>query len=703
MLLEWVVISTLLILAVTALRALLGKRVSAGLRYGLWAVVLVRLLVPVQLFTLPISTAVLWESGRVQLEKAVLPSATTTLIKTEHVDQPVLALPASDSAVMTASDAVLGPLPVWQALGWVWLAGAAAMAAAFVVSNVSFACRLRRARTPLEGVDCSLPVYIVQNLPSPCLFGLVRPAVYVPFETAADTDMLRHILAHEYTHYRHGDHVWNVLRSIALAVHWWNPLVWLAVVFSRRDCELACDEGALRRLGDGERIAYGRTLLALLTERPRAPDLLTCATTMTGGQKSVFERVTRIAHAPKRWLWAAVAAVLVTALACICAFGSAEEKAPEKEPNPTETSSAGIDLSNIPADLSLSLDQQEKDAPFVRINGTVDGENLPRGAFWYPANSVMENYPYGHLSMVNPDFTDGIEGLITASWLDTGHTSVILSTATQAMLSSYAPSGYWEFVVDVDRWAVTRMEAMDETTLPAPVKMYPESITEEEAVRAARIAAKLLTEAEGYYLDHLPVPAPEEGSLPFDTPMKLWFGSGAGAWRTILTLHPDGSFEGDYSDSDMGDGGESYPNGTQYVCRFHGRFGNITQKTSASWSMTLDEMVIDAGHPVGEVWIEDGVRYIASSPYGMDGKDGKSLEPGARFMLYTPDAKGYAPGDELYGMRESDDYDSVMYQFWTWWPNKHGWEVVGDTLDSYGLCNMETGYGFFDFHAWGLT
>lgn len=81
-------------------------------------------------------------------------------------------------------------------------------------------------------------------------------------------------------------------------------------------------------------------LLPLLAEKPRAVDLLTCATTMTGGQKSVFERVTRIARAPKRWLWASVATVLVTALACTCAFGSAEEKVQE-EPDPAETSSAG--------------------------------------------------------------------------------------------------------------------------------------------------------------------------------------------------------------------------------------------------------------------------------------------------------------------------------------------------------------------------
>ena len=69
------------------------------------------------------------------------------------------------------------------------------------------------------------------------------------------------MLTHELTHYRHLDHLWSVLRGVALAVHWWNPLVWLAAACSRRDGELACDEGALRRLGDNERIPYGEALL----------------------------------------------------------------------------------------------------------------------------------------------------------------------------------------------------------------------------------------------------------------------------------------------------------------------------------------------------------------------------------------------------------------------------------------------------------
>lgn len=351
MLLEWALTSALLILVVIVLRALLGKRVSAGLRYALWAVVLVRLLVPVQLFTAPV--AGMWtmaepggETGMTDAPFAPAAEALPDLTASAGAPEAVSVFSAPSAAPVSPAAPDLNALS--GALGWIWLGGAAVMALVLVASNLQFSRRLRRMRIPLEGTACPLPVYRAAGLPSPCLFGLARPAVYVTPDAAADPQMLRHVLTHEYTHYRHGDHIWNILRSLALAVHWWNPLVWLAVALSCRDCELACDEGALRRLGDGERIAYGRTLLTLLTEKPRPASLLRCATTMTGGQKNVFDRVTRIARAPKRWLWAAVVLVLTAALACACSFASTEEAAPEPD----------LD------DSSLSMEQQEDSPSF---------------------------------------------------------------------------------------------------------------------------------------------------------------------------------------------------------------------------------------------------------------------------------------------------------------------------------------------------
>lgn len=363
MLLEWVCTAAFLILVVLALRAALGRRISAGLRYALWAVVLLRLLLPVQLFTSPIAGTWVVTEKRVEHSVVEAPSAPAGLgdapsLSGQHV--PALEVgqgaapnfpdpPSMPAAPEPPAAPDLTKLPIW--LGWAWLAGAGVAALVLLLSNLRFYGRLRRVRTRLEGADCPLAVYAAPGVPSPCLFGLLRPAVYVTPETAEDPAMFRHVLAHEHTHFRHGDHIWSLLRCAALAVHWWNPLVWAAAGLSRRDAELACDEGALKRLGDGERAAYGNTLLSLVTAKPGPEDLFRCATTMAGDKKSLKERITRIAQAPKRWLWAAVAVVMATALACLCAFGQAEpvESDPVSAAGPSAqpTEEQRIDISEL--------------------------------------------------------------------------------------------------------------------------------------------------------------------------------------------------------------------------------------------------------------------------------------------------------------------------------------------------------------------
>ena len=333
----WLISASALILVVLLLRGLLGKRIGAGLRYGLWLVVLVRLLVPAVFFSLPIP---------------ILPSVKAPeALRVENIYVlPVDSRPREDSGVRFTEDGEverfgdvgsfgyprlenegrtvtryadkISPL---ELLGWIWTAGAVVMAAALITANARFTLRLRRVRRPLEGTAAPVPVYVASSLPSPCLVGMLRPAVYVTEEAAGDPAMLRHVLAHELTHYNHRDHLWSVLRGAALTVHWWNPLVWLAVMCSRRDGELACDEGALKRLGDKERSAYGETLLALVTAKSRPADLLSFATTMTGGKRSLRERIQRIASQPKRLVSAMVVVIVVLSLSFLVAFGQAKE------------------------------------------------------------------------------------------------------------------------------------------------------------------------------------------------------------------------------------------------------------------------------------------------------------------------------------------------------------------------------------------
>ena len=213
-----------------------------------------------------------------------------------------------------------------------WLGGAAGFGLWVLAANLRFGARLRRSRWKLSKVDDPVPVYVSRAAETPCLFGLLRPAIYLPPSCAEEPTVLRHALAHERAHYRHGDHLWALVRCLCLALYWFDPLVWLAAALSRRDGELACDESALAALGEEERIPYGHTLLALAVRRSGPSPLLHTATTMAMGAGGLKERIRLIAQKP-RTLWpAAVLAVGAAVLLAACAFTGAPEAEPTTPP-----------------------------------------------------------------------------------------------------------------------------------------------------------------------------------------------------------------------------------------------------------------------------------------------------------------------------------------------------------------------------------
>lgn len=228
----------------------------------------------------------------------------------------------SDGQNSVASTTTITGKSIQGVLGTLWFGGAIIAGLILLLANLRFAAQLRR-RTPLEMEGCSLPVYEVKGLPSPCLFGLFLPAVYVTSAVAENPVMLRHVLAHEETHARHLDHIWSVLRCAALAIHWWNPLVWLAVSLSRRDSEFACDEGTIQHLGSNERKAYGWTLLTLSTAEPASIKVFNCAATMAGNKKTLWERVSRIATGSTQLVWVVILAVFIAVSATACSFTDA--------------------------------------------------------------------------------------------------------------------------------------------------------------------------------------------------------------------------------------------------------------------------------------------------------------------------------------------------------------------------------------------
>lgn len=327
---EWAVTSSVLILVVLALRRCLMGKISPRLQYALWALVLLRLLLPVSLGATAVSILNLVEGANISNPVVGYMGGNTIQLSISEPD-PTLPLEEQQEQYeknldqwqgeMDADRAKNGtPISLGTVLLGLWAAGALCLGLWFLWVNVRFAHKLRRGRRPLAA-DCPLPVYVTGAVQTPCLFGLLWPCIYVTEEAAADETVLRHSLAHELTHFRHRDHIWAALRGLCLALHWYNPLVWLAAVLSQRDGELCCDEATVKRLGETERAAYGRTLLAVTCQGHGNP-LLT-ATSMTGS--GIRERIVLLARHPKTAAYTLAAVVLIAAAAVGCTFTGAQK------------------------------------------------------------------------------------------------------------------------------------------------------------------------------------------------------------------------------------------------------------------------------------------------------------------------------------------------------------------------------------------
>lgn len=334
---EWIVSSIVLIVVVSLVRQLLKGKISLRLQYALWALVLIRLLVPISFGQSKLSVQnVVAEHEPAQIVDSYTPPeedpVVSEVIQPAQPSEPSSAVDPGSAEVVKPSAEPEQPtaeapdVSVTDVLCVVWYVGIAGVALWFAVSNLNFWLRLRRSRTKLEAAS-RLPVYVTGAVETPCLFGLIRPAIYLTPEVATDPTAMTHVLAHEQTHYRHWDHIWSVLRCVCLALHWYNPLVWLAAALSRRDCELSCDEGTIRRIGEDERTAYGRTLIGLTCAH--RGNLLHTATTMTGSKKSIKERIMLIAKKPKMAVYTLVAVILIAAIAVGCTFTGAVKSGEE--------------------------------------------------------------------------------------------------------------------------------------------------------------------------------------------------------------------------------------------------------------------------------------------------------------------------------------------------------------------------------------
>lgn len=291
-----------IVIAVVLLARLLLRRAPKIYSYMLWAVVLFRLLCPISLSAglsvlkpLPVTTSQGLSTVTYRPVEPVIPASG------EIGQEAARPEPAETVKTETGAQAMTLAAAVWLTVG-------GALAGCSLVQYIVLRRKLREA-APYRG-----EVYLSDSIATPFVMGVIAPKIYLPSDTPIAER--RFIIAHERHHLHRGDPLWKLLGYMALCVHWFNPLVWLAFFLGGKDMEMSCDEAVLNRLGEDIRADYSQALLRLATHKR-----LIAGMPLAFGEGETKGRVRNMARwrRPKVWV-SGICAVLCLVVLAVCAL-----------------------------------------------------------------------------------------------------------------------------------------------------------------------------------------------------------------------------------------------------------------------------------------------------------------------------------------------------------------------------------------------
>ena len=288
-----------LVLAVLLLRLIL-KKAPKWVNVLLWGIVAVRLICP---FSLESALSLIPSAETVSPEIMMdwTPEISTGIDSFDAVVNPIITESFAPQPMASANPLQI-LIPVSANF---WLLGIGIM---LIYTAISYLLLRRKVATAirLEG-----NIYQSENVVSPFVLGIIKPKIYLPFRM--DAGNLQHVIAHEQAHIRRKDHLWKPLGFLLLAIHWFNPLMWLGYIFLCRDIELACDEKVIKEMDNDSKADYTQALVACSVNRRSI-----AACPLAFGEVDVKARVKSILHYKKPAFWIIVAAIVVCAAVAVC-------------------------------------------------------------------------------------------------------------------------------------------------------------------------------------------------------------------------------------------------------------------------------------------------------------------------------------------------------------------------------------------------
>lgn len=257
---------------------------------------------------------------------------------------------------------------VWILAGkYLWLAGVVIMG---IYSALSY-CRLRK--NLVGALVLRDNIFLSDYIASPFVLGLFAPKIYLPSSLSEKEQ--EYIILHEQHHIRRLDHITKALSFLALSIHWFNPLVWLAFVLFGRDMEMSCDEAVIRKFGGGIRADYSASLLSLATGHR-----IIAGTPLAFGEGNTTGRIRNLARWKKPILWTVPVSVCCCIILAVCLLTN-----PGQKKDSLRLVRADSISNHYSADFSLSLGEQAK-------SGTIYAEQWSRGECVRSSSVLLTRY-----------------------------------------------------------------------------------------------------------------------------------------------------------------------------------------------------------------------------------------------------------------------------------------------------------------------
>ena len=407
MMINHIITSSLVIIFVLLIGNIFETKISASLKYALWLVVVIKLLVPlpgfesqfhILNFTKAYSEIISEQldnmaEGNLSYEDSVTADKNmenqTNHMAIHNMEDDFYAVTGEEQELHTVAEEKNENIADSQALLFVivklvYFAGVIMCFAAILISNIRFYRAFKSKRKYLQMFNDKIPVYEIEGYYGACLYGGFSPVIIVGDNTDMSIEQWHMILLHEYVHYAHGDHIWSMIRNLCVALYWYNPLVWMAASVSRKDSELACDEGTIRRLGKSKRATYGQTLLEVISKASKKKDITSVvflnSTTATRGKKEMKKRIAVIAKKKKTSRIAFVLTILLSVVCMGCTFGEPVNTEVSTELNDTE-----ITLTDENKGVSNNMEEHED----------VEGENEEITSYVWPTVSTTISTVFG--------------------------------------------------------------------------------------------------------------------------------------------------------------------------------------------------------------------------------------------------------------------------------------------------------------------